>query len=91
MFGDVCEPQPVRAVDGELAVDQVVGGLVGGIADRAPAAAASVEALDAGLAHEPGDSFVVDVHAHAENEFRVHAGPPVGATGFDVNSLDVFE
>ena len=60
MFGDVGEPELVRAVDGELAIDEVVVGVRGGVADGAAVASEPVEALDAGLAHEPGDPLVVD-------------------------------
>jgi hypothetical protein len=46
MFGDVGDPQPVRGVDGELAVDQVVARLGGRVADRAALSSAPVEALN---------------------------------------------
>jgi len=62
MFGDIGNPQPVRFVEGEVAVDQVRAGLGVGVAvaDGAAVTSASVEALDAGLAHQPGDPLEVD-------------------------------
>ncbi len=65
VFGDVGAPQLVRAVDDEVPVDQVDVGLGVRVAHGAAAASAPVEALDPGLAHQPGDPLVVDHHARA--------------------------
>lgn len=60
VLGDVGDPQPVQGIDGELAVDQVWAGIRVRVMDCGPRAAAPVEALDAGLAHEWFDPFAVD-------------------------------
>lgn len=73
MFGDVGDPQPVRGVHGEAAVDQVWAGIRVWVTDRGPGAPASVEALDASLAHEPLDPFVFDRQPQSERQFGVHA------------------
>ena len=91
MLGDVGEPELVGAVDGELAVDQVGIGVRGGVADGAAVASAPVEALDAGLAHQPGDPLVVDRQAEPQGQLGVDPRPAVGAAGLFVNLLDVFE
>ena len=77
VLGDVGDPQPVRGVDGELPVDQVELGCGGRVADGAAAASAPVEALDAGLAHQPGDPLAVDRQAQARaSARRAPAGEP---------------
>jgi hypothetical protein len=91
MFGDVGAPQLVRAVHDEVPVDQVRVRLGPQVAHRAATAAAPVEALDAGLAHQPGDPFVVDRDAQPEGQLGVHPRPPVRATGIFVNLLDLLE
>jgi hypothetical protein len=88
MLGDVGQPQPVRAVDGELAVHQVV---LGRRAGRATAGSAPVEALDTGLAHEPGNPLVVDRQAQPEHELGMDPWPPVRLAGIVVDLLDEFQ
>jgi hypothetical protein len=56
-----------------------MGWFRGRVAHGASASSATVEALDAGLAHQPGDPFVVDRDPQAEGEFGVHPRPPVRA------------
>jgi hypothetical protein len=87
VFGDVGQPQAVRCGDGELPVDQVV---LGRRAGRAAVVSAPVEALQAGVAHQPADSFVVDRQTETEGEFGVHPRPPVGPAGVLVDGDDLF-
>jgi hypothetical protein len=90
VLGDVGHPQLVRAVDDEVAVDQVAVGVGLRVPDGAAAVAAPVEALDPGLAHQAGDPLVVDRHAQAEGQFGVYPRPAVGVAGLGVDALDVF-
>jgi len=46
-------------------------GSAAGVADGAAAASAPVQALGAGLAHQPGDPLAVDRQAKAEGQFGV--------------------
>jgi hypothetical protein len=88
MFGDICQPQSVRCLDGEVASDQVVLGCRAG---RAVAVSAPVEALQAGLAHQSGDPLVVHRQPEAQCQLGVHSGPPVRPARLSVHGLDVFE
>jgi hypothetical protein len=54
-------------------------------------ASSPVEALDAGLAHQPGDPLVVDRQPEPKGQLGVDPRPPVGAAGLFVNLLDVLE
>ena len=87
-FGNIRQPQPVRPGDGELPVDQVGRGRLGRLA---AAVSAPVEALQAGLAHQPGDPLVVDRQAQPEREFGVHPRPPVRAARVGMDLFDVLE
>ena len=91
MFGDIEAPQLVGALDGEVAVDEIGVGVGLRVTDGAAAASAPVEALHAGLSHQPRDALVVDRHAEAEHQFGVHAWPSVGAAGFGVTTFDVLD
>ncbi|GAA0969568.1 hypothetical protein GCM10009550_76400 [Actinocorallia libanotica] len=72
VFGDVGDPQNVGRVGVEAAVDQVV---LGGRAARGSfAAAAPVDALEAGLSHEPLHPLAVHRLAQPERQLGVHAG-----------------
>src|SRR5918998_1709286 len=73
VLGDVGDPQPVRLGDGEVAVDQVRGGLCVRVAEGAAAASPPVEALDPGVAHQPGDPLEVDWKPETEGQLGVHA------------------
>jgi hypothetical protein len=88
MLGNVGQPQPVWPGDGELPVDQVFRG---GRRRLAAAVSAPVEALQAGLAHEPGDPLVVHRQAQTERQLGVHPRPPVGATRVSMDLLNMLE
>jgi hypothetical protein len=70
VLSDIGHPQPVRLGDGEVTVDQVRAGLGVRVADGTAAASAPVEALDAGLAHQPCDPLEV----HQQPESQCHLG-----------------
>jgi hypothetical protein len=72
MFGDVGDPQHVRAGGGEAPVDQIRGRSGVRVTHRATAAPAPVEALDAGLAHQPGDPLLVGGPAQFHRQLGVH-------------------
>lgn len=91
VLGDVGDPQPVRGVGGEPAIDQVGTGLSDWVADRGVVPPAAVETLDPGLTHEPLDPFEADRQPQPEREFGVHPRGAVGAAGIGVDLLDVFE
>jgi hypothetical protein len=93
MLGDIGDPESVRCLGGEVAVDQVREGLRGGVADRAAAASSPVESLQAGLAHEPGDPLEIYQHSVLVAEFGVHSGRAVGAPAisFLSHGVNVFE
>ena len=57
------------------------------IQGTAAAATAPVEALDTGLAHQPGDPLVVHRQAQPEGELGVHSRPAVsGSSGNEVQA-----
>jgi hypothetical protein len=91
VLGDIGDPQPVGCVGGEVAVDQVREGLRGRVADCAAAASPPVEARDAGLAHDAGDSLAVHRHPVLVPELGVHPRRAVGATAILPHVMDVFE
>jgi hypothetical protein len=57
----------------QYTVPSAVGCLGGWVADRAAAASAPVEALDAGGAHQPGDSL--EVHHQPEPQRQLGVDP----------------
>jgi hypothetical protein len=77
VLGDVGQPEPVELGDRELAVHQV---FLGRRVDQVLPALAPVDALQAGLAHEPGDPLAVHRLAQAQHQLGVHPRPPVSAT-----------
>jgi hypothetical protein len=85
------DPQPVRPLDGELALDQVTAGLRGGVTDGAATASAPVETLDANLAHEPSDPLEIHLKPQPERQFGVDPRRTVRFPGVSVNPCDLFE
>jgi hypothetical protein len=65
------DPQTVRPVHREVPFDQVSGGFGGRVADRAAAAPAPVQALDARGPHQPSDPLAVDRQPQAEPQLGV--------------------
>ena len=61
------------------------------VAHGAAVASAPVEALDPGLAHQPGDPLVVDRQPEPEGQLGVHPRRAVGAARLGVDVVDVFE
>lgn len=66
--GDASHLQLVRAVDDEVAVDQVDAGAACGSRTVQPCRRAPVPALDPGFAHRPSHSLVVDHQSQPEGE-----------------------
>ncbi len=85
VLGDVGDPQLVRRLPPEGAVDQVAGDAVW--LDPLPLWP-SGHALDAGAAHQQLDRAVPDDELLAEGEFGVHPPGAVGAAGCRVNRAD---
>jgi hypothetical protein len=87
VFGGVGDPQPIRLVAGELAVDQIGG-------DRAlrldPGPFGAGQALESGAAHQHLHSVVPDADSAAEREFSVHSAGAVGAARVEMDSADQF-
>jgi hypothetical protein len=63
----------------------------GWVADGAAAASAPVEALDASVAHEPGDSLEIHRKPKPERQFSVDPRRTVRFPGVSVNLLDLFQ
>jgi hypothetical protein len=74
MLGDVHHPQPVRFGRVEGPVHQVIGGRGGRVPASAAPPAAAMDALDAGLAHQPFHSFAAAADALAQAQLGVHPG-----------------
>ena len=66
-------------------------GCGGRVADRAAVASAPVEALDPGLAHQPGDPLEVHRQAQPERQLGVHPRRTVGAARLVVDLSDLLE
>jgi hypothetical protein len=88
MLGDICQPQPVRCIDGEATSDQIALGRRPG---RAATVSAPVEPLATGLAHQSGDPLVVHRQPQAKRELGVHSWPAVSPARLSVHLLTVFE
>jgi hypothetical protein len=89
MLGDVGEPQPIRPLDAELPVDQVLAGPTGRVTHRAATASPPVEALDAHGAHQPGDPLAVHRPSEPEAQLDMHPSPAVDALGLGVNLFNL--
>jgi hypothetical protein len=79
------------SLDGELAVDPVTTGLRGGVTDGAAAASAPVEALDASVAHEPGDSLEIHLEPEPERQISVDPQRTIGFPRVGMDLLDPLE
>ena len=88
VLGDVGDPQRVRAVGDEPAVDQVCRRSGVRVADGAPALSAPVHADDSVFAHEPLDAFAPDPYALSEAELGVHPWRAVGVARSGVDVAD---
>jgi hypothetical protein len=75
--GDIGHPQHVRALGGEVALDQI-GGLSGAVANRRGDEPAAADANKACLAHQTRDALFADVDAIGL-ELGMDAGCPVRA------------
>jgi hypothetical protein len=77
--GDVRHPGLVRSRGGEVAVDEVGRRRAPLVRRRrADAAAATRDALDPQLAHQPGDALLADLDAVAESQLGVQSRRSVG-------------
>jgi hypothetical protein len=77
--GDVRDPEPVQALSGERAVDEVFADADPGHADRRAPAPAPDQAADLGLAHQALHALAPDTLAVGEHELGVDARGPVDA------------
>jgi len=88
VLGHVTDPERVGAVDGELAVHEVVVERGAGVTSCCPVFLPSVDPLDARTTHEAFDTAASDVDALAETELGVDATRPVGAATLGVDRGD---
>jgi hypothetical protein len=88
--GDVADPSGVRPGGGEVAAQQVRGGLRGRIAAGGGVPAAQVAPDESVLAHEPLHPLVVH---DAALRAQLHGDPrgPVGGVGVGVDLADLFD
>lgn len=85
MLGDVGDPQLVRSLTRELAVDQVIGG------DHAAHASdprRPRQSVDPGAAHQDRDEPLADLDVHANLQLGMHPAGPVGAPRAQVHLPD---
>jgi hypothetical protein len=66
LLGDVSHPQPVRPGRHEVPFDQVRRWSGSRVATRGAATPAAMHALQAVLAHQPGDALAADVDVQAQ-------------------------
>jgi len=86
VLGDVGEPQHVGAVDGEVALDQVLFGcLVHEVPHTTPGTRKS---LDPKLFHDRPDELLVDDHVVVSSERSGDPQHPIGAAGALVEFFD---
>ena len=76
MFGDIHHPEAVRLGGVELAADQIIAGF-GAVTFGAAVFATAVDALHAGLAHQPLDAFARAERVQPEAKFGVDSGRSV--------------
>jgi len=88
MFCHVTNPEHVGPVDGELAVDEVIGEICPWVTPRRPVLAPSINALDAGMTHQAFDAPDADVDPLAEAQLGIDAPRPIGAAGLGVDLGD---
>jgi hypothetical protein len=72
MLGHVHHPQPIWLNHIEGPVHEILGWLGVGIPARAPSMAAPVDALHAGLAHQPFHPLAAAPNPFAQAELGVH-------------------
>ena len=89
MLGDIGNPQPVRAVRGELARDQIVAGNRVRVAAGATTAA-FVDPDDPIDPHQSLDAFAAAANAIAEHQFGVYPRAAIAAAGDAVDLADPF-
>jgi hypothetical protein len=73
MFGDIHHPQPIRCIDIEDPVYEILGKVVLWIPSRAAFRATPIDAPDARLAHQPLDPLTRAERLLAESQLRVDA------------------
>ena len=89
LLGDVSNPQPVRPGRHEVALDQVRRWRGGRVATRGAAAPAAMHALQAVLAHQPGDALAADVDVQAQPQLGVDTRRAIGPTAARGNGTDL--
>ena len=81
VLGHVHDPQPVRLGRVEVALHQVFGRRGLRITPGAASVVATVDALDAGLGHEPGHPLARAALALAQDQLGVDPRGPIGTPG----------
>ena len=89
VLGDVGHPEPVGAVDGEVALHQVVGRDGLGMAAGAAPPATPRDPGQVGRPHQPLDPLAAAEDTHAQSQLGVHSRRPIGASGQLVSRPDV--
>ena len=89
LLGDVSNPQPVRPGRHEVALHQVRCWRGVRVATRGAAAPAAMHALQAVLAHQPGDALAADVDVQAQTQLGVDTRCAIGPTAARVNGADL--
>jgi hypothetical protein len=89
VFCDVADPEAIRPIDAELAVDQVIGGDRLGITARAAVISPLVDAGDARRPQEPLDALAADADALAETKLVVDARCAIAAPGHLMDGHDL--
>jgi hypothetical protein len=90
LLGDVGHPQPVRPWRQEVPFDQVRRRCGGRVAACGAVPPAAVDALQAVVAHQPGDPFAADMDVQAQPELGMHAWRAIGAPAAGMDLADLF-
>src|SRR5829696_6698170 len=87
--GDVRDPQHVRSVGSEVALDEVRGGLDAGHADRRPPPLTRLDPRDTGGFHQAGDALAPDPDPVLEAQLGMDPGRAVNTSARVVDLLDL--
>jgi len=89
LLGDVGHPEPVRRWWGEGALDQIRRGDGARVTAGQAPAAATVNAHQAVLAHQPGHALAADPDLQPESELSLDAWGAVGAPAARMDATDL--
>ena len=87
---EIGHPQPVRPWRQEVPFDQVRRRCGGRVAACGAVPPAAVDALEAVVAHQPGDPFAADMDVQAQPELGMHAWRAIGAPAAGMDLADLF-